>query len=132
MVCSLDQERIFPWECDVYTKNKSRVDFFSACRFFFLAVSRLAKHKRSLSETLTRTCATVFMGIYLTYIIHGLDCDKTVRDCVFWDVQSYLAKSAVSQQISYEIEVHTQTALYPIPRYIRSHYIGSTVYNLHA
>jgi len=27
------------------------------------------------------------------------------------------------QQISYEIGVHTQTTLYPIP-----HYIGSTVY----
>jgi len=39
--------------------------------------------KRSLSETLTGTCPTVFTGIYLTYVIRGLDCDKTVRDCAF-------------------------------------------------
>jgi len=41
--------------------------------------------KRSLSETLTGTCPMVFMGIYLTYV-RGLDCDKTVCNCAFWDV----------------------------------------------
>jgi len=41
---------------------------------------------------------------------------------------NYVPKSTVSQQISYEIGVHTQTVLYPIRRYIGSRYIGSTVY----
>jgi len=42
MVCSHDQERIFPWQCDVYAKKESRVDCFSACLFFFLAISRIS------------------------------------------------------------------------------------------
>jgi len=75
---SHDQECIFPWQCDVYTKNESRVDCFSACLFFFLAISPLVNRKSSLSETLTVTCPTAFTGIYLTYVIHGPDCDKTV------------------------------------------------------
>ena len=82
-----DQERIFPWQCDVYTKNKSRVDCFSACLLFILAISRSSFRCRT-----------------------------------------WIMKSTVSQQISYEIGVHTQTALYRIPRYIGSRYIGSTVY----
>jgi len=71
----------------------------------------------SVSQRLTGTCPLVFRGIYLKYVIRGLDCDKTVCDCAFWDVQDYLPKSTVSQQISYEIGVHTQTALYRIVLY---------------
>jgi len=41
---------------------------------------------RTSQETLTGTCPTVFTGIYLTYVIRGLDCEKNVCDCVFWDV----------------------------------------------
>jgi len=56
------------------------------------------------------------------YITNGIQ--SWPRTYIF----NYLPKSTVSQQISYEIGVHTQTALYLIPRYIGSRFIGSTVY----
>jgi len=69
------------------------------------------------------TLANIMLyGLLLWHQVHGLDCDKIVCDCAFSDVSNYLPKSTVSQRISYEIKVHTQTVLYPIPSYI-----GSTV-----
>ena len=52
---SHDQVRIFPWQCDVYTKNETRVDYFSACLFFFLAISHISFKCRTwiLSHVLT-------------------------------------------------------------------------------
>jgi len=38
-----------------------------------------------------------------------------------------LLRNNLRNVIKYEMGVHTQTALSPIPRYIGSHYIGSTV-----
>jgi len=40
-------------------------------------------------------------------------------------ISNYLPKSTVSQKISCEIGLHTQTALYPIPRYIGPRYVGA-------
>jgi len=34
----------------------------------------------AVSQRLTGTFPTVFTGIYLTYVIRGLDSDKTIRD----------------------------------------------------
>jgi len=39
-----------------------------------------------------------------------------------------LLRNKLHNVIKYEIGVHTQTALYPIPCFIGSRYIGSTVY----
>jgi len=45
----------------------------------------LANRKAQTLRDLTGTCPTVFAGISLTYVIRGLDCNKTVCDCAFWD-----------------------------------------------
>jgi len=44
MVYSHDQERIFSWQCDVYTKKESKVGWFSACLLFFLAICGKLPH----------------------------------------------------------------------------------------
>jgi len=76
--------------------------------------------KRSLSETLTGTCPTVFTGIYLTCVISGLDCDKTAQFEMFKNI--YLKVLYRSKSVMKTGSI-LKTALYPIPRYI-----GSTAY----
>ena len=66
--------------------------------------------KRSLSETLTGTCPTVFTGIYLTCVISGLDCDKTAQFEMFKNI--YL-------KVLYRRKSVMKTGSILKPRYIR-------------
>jgi len=49
----------------------------------------------AVSQRLTGTCPTVFTGIYLTYVIRGLDSDKTIRDYAHFQMFKIIYRKAL-------------------------------------